>query len=335
MYFDPLEKANETTICKEIIMEHNISYELFQRYPKNPILNVSNWPYRANSVFNAAAAEVDGKILLLARVEDFRGISHLTAARSEDGITNWQIDNVPTLKPEPEKHPEEIWGIEDPRITWIEDMGKWAICYTAYSQGGPLVSLALTANFKTFRRFGPVMPPEDKDAALFPVKFNGLWAMLHRPVPRSSMLGAHIWISFSPNLKHWGEHHEIIQARQGGWWDANKIGLCAPPLETKAGWLILYHGVRTTASGSIYRLGLALLDLENPLKVIRRTDEWIFGPKAHYEREGDVDDVVFPCGWVVKDGKVLIYYGAADSRLCLATADLDELVEYVLNCPAQ
>jgi predicted GH43/DUF377 family glycosyl hydrolase len=316
-------------------MKQNTGYELFKRHPDNPILTVSNWPYRANSVFNAAAAEVDGKILLLARVEDFRGISHLTAARSDDGITNWQIDSAPTLRPEPEKHPEELWGIEDPRITWIEDMGKWAICYTAYSQGGPLVSMALTSNFRAFRRLGPVMPPEDKDAALFPVKFNGLWAMLHRPVPRSSMLGAHIWISFSPNLKHWGEHQEIIQARQGGWWDANKIGLCSPPLQTEAGWLILYHGVRTTASGSIYRLGLALLDLENPMKVIRRTDEWIFGPKAHYEREGDVDDVVFPCGWVKKDGKVLIYYGAADSRLCLATADLDELVEYVLNCPAQ
>ena len=315
-------------------MEKNIGYELFQRHPDNPILTVSSWPYRANSVFNAAAAQVDGKILLLARVEDYRGISHLTAARSDDGITNWQVDSAPTLKPEPEKHPEELWGIEDPRITWIEDMGKWAICYTAYSKGGPLVSMALTSNFRAFRRLGPVMPPEDKDAALFPVKFNGLWAMLHRPVPRSSMLGAHIWISFSPNLKHWGEHQEIIQAREGGWWDANKIGLCSPPLQTEAGWLILYHGVRTTASGSIYRLGLALLDLENPMKVIRRTDEWIFGPKEHYEREGDVDDVVFPCGWVIKDGKVLIYYGAADSRLCLATADLDELVEYVLNCPA-
>jgi predicted GH43/DUF377 family glycosyl hydrolase len=315
-------------------MEKNTGYELFQRHPENPILTVSDWPYRANSVFNAAAADVDGKILLLARVEDFRGISHLTAARSKDGIFNWQIDSAPTLRPEPEKYPEELWGIEDPRITRIEEMGEWAICYTAYSQGGPLVSLAMTSNFKTFRRLGPVMPPEDKDAALFPVKFNGLWAMLHRPVPRSSMLGAHIWISFSPNLKHWGEHQEIIPARQGGWWDANKIGLCSPPLWTKAGWLILYHGVRTTASGSIYRLGLALLDLENPVKVIRRTDEWIFGPKEHYEREGDVDDVVFPCGWVVKDSKVLIYYGAADSRLCLAMADLDELVEYVLKCPA-
>ena len=315
-------------------MSRNLSHELFERHPDNPILSVSDWPYKANSVFNATAAELDGKTILLARVEDFRGISHLTAARSEDGISNWQVDASPTLMPEPEKYPEELWGIEDPRITWIQDMNKWAVSYTAYSRGGALVSLALTRDFKSFRRLGPVMPPEDKDAALFPVKFNGLWAMLHRPIPKSQILGAHIWISFSPNLKHWGEHAEIIQAREGGWWDANKIGLCAPPMQTDEGWLILYHGVRTTASGSIYRLGLALLDLENPLKVIRRTDEWIFGPKAHYEREGDVDDVVFPCGWIRKQDKVLIYYGAADSRICLATADFNELVDFVLRCPS-
>jgi len=314
-------------------MSQHSNYELFQRYSGNPILTVEDWPYKANSVFNAAAAQVDGKTILLARVEDYRGISHLTVARSSDGIKNWQIDRSPTLKPEPEKCPEETWGIEDPRVTWIEEMKKWAVCYTSYSKGGPLVSLAMTKDFKTFERLGPVMPPEDKDAALFPVKFNGLWAMLHRPTPKSALLGAHIWISFSPNLKHWGEHQEIIHAREGAWWDANKIGLCAPPMQTEQGWLILYHGVRTTASGSIYRLGLVLLDLENPAKVLRRTDEWIFGPKTLYEREGDVDDVVFPCGWIKKNNKIFIYYGAADSRICLATADFQELLDFVLKCP--
>jgi len=316
-------------------MSRKLNHELFQRYPENPILSVEDWPYKANSVFNAAAAEVNNQILLLARVEDYRGISHLTVARSDDGINDWQIDDKPTLMPEPEKNPEEIWGIEDPRITWIEEMKQWGICYTAYSKGGPLVSLALTKDFRSFERLGPVMPPEDKDAALFPMKFGNRWAMLHRPVSRSLLLGAHIWLSFSPDLKHWGEHHEIIQARSGGWWDANKIGLCAPPMESKEGWLILYHGVRTTASGSIYRLGLILLDLEDPTKVIRRTDEWIFGPKAPYEREGDVDDVVFPCGWIRKEDKVLIYYGAADSRICLATAGFDEMVDYILECPGK
>jgi beta-1,4-mannooligosaccharide/beta-1,4-mannosyl-N-acetylglucosamine phosphorylase len=315
-------------------MNQNINHELFERFPGNPILSVDNWPYRANSVFNAAAAIVNGKTMLLARVEDYRGMSHLTLARSKDGISDWKIDKTPALKPEPDKYPEELWGIEDPRITWLEEMKKWAVCYTSYSKGGPLVSLALTSDFKSFERIGSVMPPEDKDAALFPVKFNGFWAMLHRPVANSMILGAHIWISFSPDLMHWGRHQEIIQAREGAWWDANKIGLCAPPMHTKEGWLILYHGVRTTASGSIYRLGLALLDLENPVKVIRRTDEWIFGPKAHYEREGDVDDVVFPCGWLRKNNKVYIYYGAADSRICLATADYNELIDFVLRCPS-
>ncbi|MFA5239583.1 MAG: glycosidase [Phycisphaerae bacterium] len=314
-------------------MGRDSTHELFQRHAGNPILSVENWPYRANSVFNAAAAEVDGKIVLLTRVEDFRGISHLTAARSDDGISNWQINEEPTLKPEPEKHPEEIWGVEDPRITWLEEMKKWAVCYTAYSKGGPLVSLATTSDFETFERIGAVMPPEDKDAALFPVKFKGRWAMLHRPVPRMANVGAHIWISFSPDLKHWGEHREIICAREGGWWDANKIGLCAPPMETKEGWLILYHGVRVTASGSIYRLGLVLLDLEDPTKVVRRSDEWIFGPRAHYEREGDVDDVVFPCGWIKKGSKIFMYYGAADSRICLATAEFGEVVDFILRCP--
>lgn len=313
-------------------MKKSIRHELFERCPKNPILTIEDWPYPANAVFNAAAAIVDGETLLLVRVEDFRGASHLTVARSKDGVSDWRIDEQPTLEPSP-AHPEEVWGIEDPRITWLEELKEWAITYTAFSSGGPLVSLATTKDFKKFSRLGPVMPPEDKDAAIFPVKVNGLWAMLHRPVVGFPHIEGHIWLSFSPNLKHWGEHHILLRARQGSWWDANKIGLSAPPIQTKHGWLILYHGVRTTASGSIYRLGLVLLDLEKPVKVLRRSDEWVFGPKASYEREGDVDDVVFPCGWTVRDGTVYMYYGAADSCIALATAKLKDLIDYVLACP--
>jgi predicted GH43/DUF377 family glycosyl hydrolase len=308
------------------------THELFERCPKNPILTVEDWPYPANSVFNAAAAIVDGETLLLVRVEDFRGASHLTVARSKDGVGKWRVDKQPTFEPSPE-HPEEVWGVEDPRITWLEELQEWAITYTAFSSGGPLVSLATTKDFKKFRRLGPVMPPDDKDAAIFPVKFNGLWAMLHRPVSGFPHTEGHIWLSFSPNLKHWGEHQILLHARNGSWWDSNKIGLSAPPIQTKHGWLIIYHGVRKTASGSIYRLGLALLDPKNPLKVLRRSDEWVFGPKTSYEREGDVDDVVFPCGWTVRDGTVYMYYGAADSCIALATAKLKDLIDYVLTCP--
>lgn len=316
-------------------MDTKVAHELFCRHPDNPILSVTDWPYPANSVFNAAAAITDGKTVLLVRVEDFRGISHLTAARSADGVSNWEIDPQPTLRPNPQTYPEEMWGIEDPRVTWLEEPQQWALTYTAFSRGGPLVSLATTKDFKSFTRLGPVMPPEDKDAALFPVRFNGRWAMFHRPVAKLPNISTDIWLSFSPDLKHWGDHQEVIHARRGGWWDANKIGLSAPPMETEEGWLILYHGVRTTASGSIYRLGLALLDVEDPTRVIRRSEEWIFGPKAHYEREGDVDDVVFPCGWVRKNGTVLMYYGAADSCIALATASLDDLVDYILKCPVK
>jgi len=311
-------------------VNNRVAHDLFSRHPDNPILSVKDWPYPANSVFNAAAAIVGDKTVLLVRVEDFRGFSHLTVARSDDGVAGWVIDPAPTLMPDPEHHPEEIWGIEDPRLTWLPELETWAVTYTAFSHGGPLVSLATTKDFREFTRLGPVMPPEDKDAALFPVRFNGRWAMFHRPVAKTS---ADIWISFSPDLKHWGDHQEVIRARSGGWWDANKIGLSAPPLETPEGWLILYHGVRTTASGSIYRLGLALLDLEQPTVVIRRSEEWVFGPKARYEREGDVDDVVFPCGWTTKGKKIFMYYGAADSCIALATANVDELIEFVLKCP--
>jgi len=314
-------------------MKNRISHELFQRHPDNPILSVKDWPYAANSVFNAAAATVEGKTVLLVRVEDFRGISHLTVARSEDGVHGWEIDPQPTLMPDPVRHPEEVWGIEDPRVSWLEELGLWAVAYTAFSKGGPLVSLATTKNFRTFNRLGPVMPPEDKDAALFPVRFEGNWAMLHRPVAKYPNIESNIWLSFSPNLKHWGDHRELIHARRGSWWDANKIGLSAPPMATEEGWLVLYHGVRTTASGSIYRLGLVLLDLEEPGNVLRRSEEWIFGPKASYEREGDVDDVVFPCGWIEKEGKIFMYYGAADLCIGLATAKLSELVAFLLKSP--
>ncbi|MGE5422642.1 MAG: glycosidase [Ignavibacteriales bacterium] len=313
----------------------NSFIELFERHPSNPILTAKNWPYPANTVFNPGVTNFQGKVLLLARVEDRRGFSHLTKAVSEDGIGNWQIDGLPSLEANPYNYPEEQWGIEDPRITWLAELGKWAVTYVAYSSDGPLVAIALTEDFVNFDRLGPAMAPEDKDAALFPRRINGKWALLHRPVAPQYGPGAHIWLSYSDDMVHWGERRVVINARRGGWWDASRIGLAAPPLETAEGWLILYHGVRQTVGGSIYRLGLALLDLDDPSKVLRRSDEWIFGPKERYERGGDVDDVVFPCGWVLDDqtGLLKMYYGGADTCIALATATLSDLLEYVLKCP--
>lgn len=312
--------------------EGNTYKELFVRHPYNPILTAKDWPYPVNTVFNPAAVMYQGKVLLLARAEDRRGFSHLTKAVSEDGVSNWMIDKSPTLESDP-AHPEEKWGIEDPRITYMDELGKYAVIYTAYSESGPTVYLALTEDFIHFEKQGAIMSPEDKDAALFPKKFGGKWLLIHRPVGH----GAHIWISASANLKDWGDHKILIASRGGAWWDSSKVGLCATPLETPDGWLLLYHGVRVTPAGSIYRLGLALLDLEDPTKLLRRSDEWVFGPRESYEKQGDIPDVVFPCGWILDQeaGKIKMYYGAADTCIGLATAKLCDLLDYIRSCPEQ
>ena len=309
-------------------VETTTGLPLFTRYSGNPILTQSHWPYPVNSVFNAAAVRLpDGDTLLLCRVEDRRGLSHLSAARSANGIDNWRIDPDPTLSANPD-YPEEIWGIEDPRVTYIPELDQFSIVYTSFSRGGPGVSLAMTRDFKTFERYGVIMQPEDKDAALLPRRIGGLWALIHRPV---TPLGAHMWISYSPDLHHWGGHKIILEARRGGWWDANKIGLCSPPIETPQGWLTIYHGVRQTASGSIYRLGLALFDLGNPEICLKRGSSWMFGPEAPYECHGDVGGVVFPCGQTIgADGDtVYLYYGAADSVVALATGSIRALLSWL------
>ena len=302
---------------------------LFHRYQSNPILTAADWPYPVHTVFNPGAVRLeDGTTLLLCRVEDRRGHSHLCAARSENGLNGWVIDASPTFLPNPEEYPEELWGIEDPRITYVAELQKYAIAYTAFSRGGPGVALALTQDFRSFERQGLIMQPDDKDAALLPRRIHGDFALIHRPVHPS---GAHVWISYSPDLRNWGGHKIMLQARKGGWWDANKIGLSPPPIETPQGWLMIYHGVRHTAAGALYRIGLALFELDRPEVCLSRGDSWIFGPETAYEREGDVGSAVFPCGLTVgNDGDtLLIYYGAADTSIAVASASIRELLKWL------
>ena len=306
--------------------------ELLRRYSDNPILGPHDFPKMVNAVFNPGATVIDGRTLLLLRVEHRTGLSSLVAATSEDGLTGWEIDPVRGLQSQSDRF-EEHWGIEDPRITRVGD--EYFVVYVGYSTAGPLVCLAKTRDFVKWERSGVLQPPEDKDAALFPTTFGGRWALIHRPAPAMPGVGAHIWLSFSPDLHHWGDARVLLAARHGAWWDANKIGLGPPPLLTKDGWLLCYHGVRVTASGSIYRLGLALLDRDDPTKVIARGNEWVFGPHEPYERSGDVPDVVFPCGWILRDdGDTLhVYYGAADSVVCVAEASLEKLLRHLEEHP--
>jgi len=305
---------------------------MITKYEGNPIITPGDFPAMVNAVFNPGAIAFDGRTLLLVRVEHRTGLSSLVAATSHNGLTGWEFDTTRKLEPRIDTF-EESWGIEDPRITKVGD--DYFVTYTGYSTAGPLVLLAVTRDFVNWDRRGVLMPPEDKDAAIFPVTFDGRWALIHRPSPSMTHLGAHMWMSFSPDLKHWGDSKVLIPARRGGWWDANKVGIGPPPLLTEHGWLICYHGVRVTVSGSIYRIGLAMLDRDDPTKVIARGNEWIMGPSETYELRGDVPDVVFPCGWILRDdGDTLhIYYGAADSVVCVAQASLKDLLSHLEEHP--
>lgn len=295
---------------------------LFQDFEGNPILSPEGWPYPANAIFNPGATEINGQVLLLCRVEDYKGFSHLTVAKSKDGITNWKVDNKPTLKPDPNFREEE-WGVEDPRISYLKDRKEYAVTYTSFSQGGPLVSLILTKDFETFSRFGRLLPPEDKDAALFPTTFKNRYALIHRPIIRGE---AHIWISFSPDLKYWGEHQILLPVR-AGWWDCHRVGIGPPPIETEEGWLIIYHGARFAATGIFYRVGLALLDLEEPTKVIKRSTDWVLGPT----KSDNIPGIVFPTGTILRDDKIYLYYGINDSDVGLSFSNKRDLVKYLFE----
>ena len=307
--------------------------ELFKRYEGNPILTPDQWPYPVHAVFNPGAVKFKDEILLLVRVEDKQGYSHLTLAKSKDGRANWQISSEPALLPD-RSVGEEVFGLEDPRITWVKEREEYIITYISFFADvvgePPGISLISTKDFSKFERLGRQLMPPNKDAAVFPKTIKGYYALIHRPIVEGR---ADIWVSFSPDLKHWGEDRVLIRARHRSW-DVNRVGLGPPPIETPEGWLIIYHGVRVSASGSLYRLGLALLDLDT-LEVTHRSKEWVFGPKEIYERIGDTDDVIFPSGAVVeeKTNKLLVYYGACDSVVGLAIANLDDILIYLKACP--
>jgi len=310
--------------------------ELFERHPGNPILTADDWPYPVNAVFNPAAAQVNGETVLLVRVEDRRGISHLTVARSANGTDGWSIEPEPLLAPE-DGIASEQWGFEDARVVWIDELDRWVITCTAYGPAGPAVFLATTEDFRTVERYGVVRHPEDKNAALLPHRIDGRWVLLHRP--KTQFGGGHgeILLSRSSDLVSWSAPEQVLQPRDGAWWDSLRIGIGPPPLRTERGWLLLYHGVKDTVGGELYRVGLALLDLDEPTRVLRRLPMWILAPVAAYERTGDVPNVVFPCGLVhdPDTDAIRLYYGAADSSICVATARLGDLLEAIMSAPEE
>lgn len=297
---------------------------LFVRSELNPLITAEDLPYQANAVFNAGAADLGEEVLLLLRVESCSGRSHLIVARSKDGVANWRVNDRALIHPA-QGCPYETNGVEDCRITWVQELDAWVLAYTAFTEHGPGVALATTKDFSSVKRIGLVFPPDDKNAALFPRRFDGLYTMLHRP----SVSGGSVWISSSPDLTSWGESKLVMEPRAGPWWDGVRIGAGLPPIQTEEGWLLLYHGVKNVANGPIYRIGGALLDLNEPHRIVARARRWLLTPREPYERAGDAANVVFACGGFIRGEELWVYYGAADASICLAKARLTDVVSLV------
>jgi predicted GH43/DUF377 family glycosyl hydrolase len=298
--------------------------DLIRRHEANPLLSGKDVPYPCNTIFNAGVTTYRDETLLLLRIEDRRGYSHLTVATSRDGVSDWRVRDTPIMTPGHPEFPYEAFGVEDARITFVPETGDYLIAYTAYSFLGAGVALAKTRDWESVERLGLIFPPNNKDACVFPRKINGEWVMLHRPVAGDA---EHMWLAYSPDLSHWGRHRYVLLEASGPRWDAARIGAGTVPIETDDGWLIIFHGVKYLAGSPIYRAGAALLDRDNPDKVIARLPYWIMSPTAPYEMAGDAPNVVFPTGCIAKGDELFIYYGAADSRVCLATASIQGLLE--------
>ncbi len=298
---------------------------LVKRYLNNPILTKNDVPYPVATVHNAGMVKYKDDYIMLFRSHNLNGRSIIGKAVSTDGF-NFKVDPEPFLTPATEGifKAYEAYGIEDPRIVFID--GEYLITYSAYSQHGVRIGLAKTRDFLSVERFSLITEADYRNVVIFPEKFNGLYARLDRP--HSDISPWAIWISYSPDLRYWGDSELIMKPMQYHW-DEMKIGPGATPIKTSRGWLNIYHGVFPTMAGSVYRLGVALHDLQNPSKIIAVGDEWILQPEETYEITGYVPNVVFSCGAIPEpDGSIKIYWGGADTVMCVGTADLEELVDH-------
>ncbi len=296
---------------------------LIKRYPGNPILTKNDVPYPVSTVHNAAVVKHEGVYLMLFRSHKLNGRSILGLARSTDGY-HFEVDQHPFMVPENEY---EEYGVEDPRVVYLE--GDYLITYSAYSRHGVRIGLAKTKDFISLERVSLITEADYRNVVIFPQKFEGLYARLDRP--HSEIAPWSIWISYSPDLIYWG-NAKLIMKPVSYHWDQMKIGPGAPPIKTSRGWLNIYHGVYPTMDGSVYRLGVALHDLVDPSKILGVGDDWILQPEEDYERVGYVHNVVFTCGAVLEeDGTVKLYWGGADTVMCVGTADLESLVDHCLS----
>lgn len=298
------------------------------RYQGNPILTKDDIPYPVETVHNAGVTKFDGRYIMLFRSHLGSGRSIIGIAESEDGF-HFHARPEPFMVPgkEPIFCEYEEYSVEDARIVYLE--GVYYITYGAYSRHGVRTGLAKTADFEIVERIGYITEADCRNAVLFPEKINGRYVRLDRP--HSQTCPWSIWISYSPDLRHWGDSRLIIKPIQYHW-DEAKIGPGVPPIRTDKGWLNIYHGIFPTMDGHVYRLGVALHKLDDPAVVLGVSDRWILQPEDPWEVVGYVHNVVFTCGAVLEeDGTLKLYWGGADTVMCAGTAVIEELVELCLT----
>ena len=304
--------------------------EIVKRYENNPILTKKDVPYPVVTVHNAGMVKHDGRYLMLFRSHKRNGRSILGLAESDDGF-HFRVQPEPFMLAATEGifAEYEEHGIEDPRICAID--GRYLITYSAYSRHGVRIGLAQTTDFQSVERISLITQADYRNVVIFPRKFNGKYARLDRPHSKISPWS--IWISYSPDLVYWGDSQVVMKPGQY-YWDQMKIGPGATPFATEQGWLHIYHGVFPSMDGSIYRLGVSLHDLENPANIIGVSEEWILQPEDPWEVTGYVHNVVFTCGAIPEeDGTVKIYWGGADTVMCVGTAKIQDLVDLCLKHP--
>lgn len=303
---------------------------IVERYAKNPILTKHNVPYPVETVHNAGVTKYQGKYIMLFRSHLRNGRSIIGLAESEDGFS-FTVREKPFIVPA-EREPfatYEEYGVEDPRMCFME--GRYLITYSAYSRHGVRVVLAETEDFENLDRIAIITQADCRNVVLFPEKIGNRYVRLDRP--HTELTPWSIWISYSPDLVHWGDSKVLIKPLIYHW-DEMKVGPGATPIKTEKGWLNLFHGVFRTMDGSIYRIGVALHDLRDPSKVIGVADEWILQPEDPWEVTGYVHNVVFSCGAVPEDdGTLKIYWGGADTVICAGTAKITDLVELCIHHP--
>jgi len=301
---------------------------IVKRYEKNPILTTDDVPYPVATVHNAGVVKHDGRYVMLFRSHLRNGRSIIGMAESHDGFS-FKVRPQPFLLPA-EKGvfaDYEEFGVEDPRICFIDN--TYLITYSAYSRHGVRIALIRTRDFISLERIALITQVDYRNVLIFPQKFDNYYVRLDRP--HSEIAPWSIWISYSPDLIHWGNSRVIMKPLPYHW-DEMKIGPGATPFKTNQGWLHIYHGVFQTMAGSVYRLGVALHDLADPAKILGISDQWILQPEDPWETRGYVPNVVFTCGAVPEeDGTVKIYWGGADQVMCVGTADTDALVKLCLK----